>query len=148
MALFHPDQLKKWLHYAQESDFDASEAQLAEQVVAGWLCDAIDVDSLEELGAAVTGSPRFQAWAIELGGIAYENPTSMSQDGAAEVSSQWQLDRRRQILEGVRSWARNRAGAVSGVLAPRGRFPAPAPWPDQGSSTAQGTSGRRSPGWY
>lgn len=131
MTLFTPDELKQWLHYADESDFAADDAALAEQVVAGWLSDAIDVDDLDTLGAELLGSKRFKAWAIELGGIAYENPTSMSQDGAAEISSQWQLDRRRQILDNVRAWAASRPGSTSTVPMPRGRFPKPAPWPDQ-----------------
>lgn len=130
MTLFSPDELKQWLHYADESDFRTDDAVLAEQVVAGWLSDAIDLDDLDVLGDTVLGSPRFKAWAIELGGIAYENPTSMSQDGAAEISSQWQLDRRRQILDNVRAWAASRPGSTSTVPMPRGRFPTPAPWPD------------------
>lgn len=131
MALFEPAQLKNWLHYADESDFSEEDAVLAEQVVAGWLSDAVDVDDVTSLDGEVIGSPRFKAWAIELGGIAYENPTSMSQDGAAEISSQWQIDRRRQILDNVRAWAKNRPGAASSVPMPRGRFPQPTPWPDQ-----------------
>lgn len=129
MTLFTPTELKKWLHYADESDFSEDEAALAEQVVAGWLCDAIDVEDLAPLGDEVLGSDRFKAWAIELGGIAYENPTSMSADAAAEINSQWQIDRRRQILDNVRTWASTRPGYTSTVPRPRGCFPPPRPFP-------------------
>ena len=131
MALFEPDELKKWLHYSDESQFSTADAQVAEQVVAGWLADAIDVDDLTDLDPSVLSSSRFRAWALELGGIAYENPTSMSQDNAAEIASQWQLDRRRQILDSVRAWAATRRpDAASAVPRPRGSFPPPVPWPD------------------
>lgn len=130
MTLFTPTELKKWLHYADEADFVDEDAQLAEQVVAGWLADAADVDDVAELIEGDTPSSRVKAWAIELGGIAYENPTSMSSDQADEVGSSWQVDRRSQILGNVRAWARNRPGVGTPAAVPKGRFPSAPPWPD------------------
>lgn len=122
MAYFTPAQLKTWLHYASDDDFDAEAAELAEQVVAGWLADATetDVDSFDP-------PKQMFAWAIELGGIAYENPTSMSDDAAGETRSAW-MDRRVQILAAARRWA-SRPSSTGPVL-PRGSFPPAQAWPD------------------
>lgn len=123
MAYFTPAQLKTWLRYASEDDFDAAAAELAEQVVAGWLADATEtvIDSMNP-------PPQMFAWALELGGIAYENPTSMSDDAAGETSTSW-MDRRSQILAAARRWAAKQPSTAAGVL-PRGCFPPAQPWPD------------------
>jgi hypothetical protein len=123
MALFTNVELSKWLHY--DGDIAVDEATLVEKVVTGWLCNAAGLDQLPDpLPAAFFG------WGLELGGIAYENPTSMSEDSAGDVSSAWG-DRRRQILADVAAWGLRNGTSGDAAPLPRGNFPPATPWPDQ-----------------
>lgn len=124
MAIFTPEQLRTWLRYDEADYFDAETARLAEQVVTGWLLAEIGTMPTPE---PVAGHPLF-GWALELGGIAYENPTAMQDDQAGETRSVWS-DRRAQILASARRWAET-TGSASGSPKPRGRFPKARPWPD------------------
>jgi hypothetical protein len=74
---------------------------------------------------------RLFAWALELGGIAVENPTSLTQEQSQEVSTAWSVARRREILASVRSWAARQSGRSGGAPRPRGSFPAVQGWPDR-----------------
>lgn len=123
MTLFTPPQLSTWLQYSVEQH----NAQLVEQVVAGWLLEATGLPALPD-----PVPPQVFAWALELGGIAYENPTSMSTDTTADITSSWG-DRRSQIFAAARRWAQsvNPADvATPPVPAPRGSFPPVRHWPD------------------
>ncbi len=129
MALFTPEQLKTWLRYESEDDFDTAAATLAETVVAGWLTDATKHTPTELATAATTTAPQVFSWAIELGGIAYENPTSMQDDQAGATRTTWR-DRRSQILAAAKTWGEETASATSTTGLPRGCFPPARPWPD------------------
>lgn len=130
MAFFTPAQLKTWLRYESDDDFEPSAAQLAEKVVAGWLSDATKRDRGALEAAAAGDSPQVFSWAIELGGIAYENPTAMQDDQAGGTRTTWR-DRRSQILTDARAWGEaqpTESTTTSGL--PRGNFPKARPWPD------------------
>lgn len=130
MALFQPTQLKTWLRYESDDDFDTGAATLAETVVAGWLTDATEL-TVTDLEAAATGdAPQVFSWALELGGIAYENPTSMQDDQSGAARTTWR-DRRSQILASAKDWAENAASSTSTGGLPRGCFPKAKAWPDQ-----------------
>lgn len=124
MAIFDPEQLRTWLRYDEADVFDADTAKLVEQVVTGWL--TAEIGSLPE-PAPTEGHPLF-GWALELGGIAYENPTSMTSDAAGETNSSW-ADRRLQVLAAARRWAEANGSTGSSPL-PRGSFPKAKAWPD------------------
>jgi hypothetical protein len=120
MALFTPAELREWLQY---EEINNDSAVMVERVVAGWLLSATGREDLDSSNDA-----RVFAWAVELGGIAYENPTSMTDDSSGSTSSSW-ADRRAQILAQAREWALQQAPAASGQL-PRWSFPQAQPWPD------------------
>lgn len=121
MTLFTPPQLSAWLQYPVET----AAAEIVERVVAGWLLEATGLASLP------SPPPELFSWALELGGIAYENPTSMSTDQAADVTQSWG-DRRSQILRSAAKWAQRvlPEQAPSSTVGPRGSFPAARSWPD------------------
>lgn len=125
MAIFSPAQLRTWLRYDEADVFDETTATLVEQVVTGWL--------LAEIGTLpdpepTAGHPLF-GWALELGGIAYENPTAMSDDQSGETRSAW-ADRRLQILAAARRWAEAHGTTGTTAALPQGSFPKARPWPD------------------
>lgn len=119
MTLFSPDELAAWLQY----EVEPTSAAQVERVVAGWLSEATGLDAFPD-----PLPPVLYAWAVELAGIAYENPTSMTDDQAGETRSAW-ADRKRQILLSATAWGQRTSGTSAAPL-PRGRFPAAQPWPD------------------
>ena len=126
MAIFSPAQLRTWLRYDEADVFDDATATLVEQVVAGWLL--AEIGSMPD-PAPAAGHPLF-GWALELGGIAYENPTAMSDDQSGETRSAW-ADRRLQILAAARRWAEsNGMTDDTNSPLPQGSFPKARPWPD------------------
>lgn len=129
MTLFDDTQLKNWLRYDDEDDFDAASAGLAEQVVAGWLTDATGLTKTDLETAAAGDAPQVFSWALELGGIAYENPTSMTDDTTGQTRTAW-MDRRSQILAAARGWAGRQPVTGTGTVVPKGCFPAATAWPD------------------
>lgn len=122
MTLFSAEQLSAWLHY----DVDPVSCEQAEAVVTGWLLDILEADYLPSI---TPGDPLY-GWALELGGIAYENPTSMTSETSGEESTSWSVVRRAQVLDAVRSWRARTQGASSVAGLPRGRFPSAEPYPD------------------
>ena len=116
--LFTPEDLGNWLQYSVRQ----TSAVLAEHVAAGWLKDAMNV---LELPAAPKGSSLF-AWALELGGIAYENPLSLASGSLGDEASTYDRTRRERILAAAAS----AASASAGRRGPRGSFPPALPWPD------------------
>ena len=125
MAIFTADELSNWLGYPVQSDTAAT----VEKVVSGWLLDALDRDSLP---IADMGS-RLWSWAIELAGIAYENPTSMSSDSTADQATSWSPARKDAILAAVARWGRrltNPDGIDGASPMPRGSFPPAQHWPE------------------
>lgn len=125
MAIFEPEQLRTWLRYDEDEVFDESTAWLVEQVVTGWL--TAEIGSLPD-PAPKQGHPLF-GWALELGGIAYENPTAMTSDASGETNSAW-ADRRLQILAAARRWAETNGTAGAATPLPRGSFPKAPTWPE------------------
>ncbi|WP_114202322.1 hypothetical protein [Janibacter anophelis] len=125
MAIFSPSQLRTWLRYDEDEVFDEATATLVEQVVTGWL--VAEIGALPE-PTPQQGHPLF-GWALELGGIAYENPTSMTSDTAGETNSSW-ADRRLQVLAAARRWAEANGTTGTTRPLPRGSFPTARPWPE------------------
>ena len=125
MTIFTPAQLRTWLRYDEDEVFDEDTATLVEQVVTGWL--TAEIGALPE-SAPTQGHPLF-GWALELGGIAYENPTAMTSDAAGETNSSW-ADRRLQILAAARRWAETNGTTGSTTPLPRGSFPKARAWPE------------------
>lgn len=125
MAICEPTDLRDFLRYDEDDVFVEKTATLAIKVATGWL--TVEVGTIPP---TVDDSSPLYAWCLELAGIAYENPTSMSTDQAGETSSAW-ADRRLQILTTARRWAAEQgSGPVSSVPAPRGTFPPAPSWPD------------------
>ena len=124
--LFTAAELSDWLHY----DTHEGSVRQAERVVVGWLLEATGVDWTAADSGALP--PVVLGWALELGGIAYENPTSMTTDQTGDISSGWR-DRRSQIMAAARSWAQVNLATVpsSAPPRPRGRFPAASALPDR-----------------
>ena len=128
MAILTTVKLENWLHYAAGT-ISVEELAQTEIVVTGWLLDATDLDTLPDpLGA------RWEAWFLELAGIAFENPTSLTTDTTLDQTTSWYGKRREEILSRARAWAQRQAGASSATPRPRGRFPAALPWPECGST--------------
>lgn len=120
MPLFTLDDLEHWLRY----DVDVTGHAIVEKVVTGWIFDATGwTASPDPL------PPQVFSWALELGGIAYENPTSQSDDQTDLVRSAWR-DRRSQILAEIRTWSQANGTAVGAIPLPRGSFPTSCPFPD------------------
>lgn len=120
MPLFTATDLTSWLQYPVTE----SEATIAEKVVAGWISDAT--------GSVVLPDPlpsQMFSWALELGGLAHENPGAMFSETTGDKTTQWDRARRAEILRSVAAWAGNTAGGY-GTPRPRGSFPKARPWPD------------------
>ncbi len=125
MQLFTSTELSDWLQYTTVPE----SVLMVERVVAGWLLEATGVDwTLTHTGDLPT---TVAGWAIELGGIAYENPTSMTADQTGDIQSGWR-DRRSQIMDAARAWAQANLSTAptSAPAVPRGRFPAVVALPD------------------
>ncbi|TFV83155.1 hypothetical protein [Blastococcus sp. CT_GayMR16] len=112
-----PADLANWLQYPVKE----ASAVLAEQVAVGWLKDAMGV---LELPAAPKGTPLY-SWALELSGIAYENPLSLAAGSLGDEASTYDRGRRDRILTSAAS-----ASAGRGVGGPLGCFPPPVEYPD------------------
>lgn len=122
MALFTAEQLTSWLQY--EETIAAATHEVIEKVVTGWVLAAT---GWSEIPDPLPG--QVFSWSLELGGIAYENPTDQQYDSTALVQSSWR-DRRTQILAELTLWAKANGTTGHAPTLPRGRFPAAAPYPD------------------
>lgn len=133
MAIPTSPKLRTWLRYSPSEVFLEETAELAIQIATGWLSGV--VGPISDSDQAVPESGPVYAWLLELAGIAYENPTSMTQDDAGETKSAW-ADRRAQILQQAHAWAVATGTAPESQAprapAPTGRFPKPRPWPEGG----------------
>lgn len=112
--------LESWLRYAVPDDLTALET-----VVTGWLLEATGWPALPD-----PLPPTLQAWALELAGIAHENPTGLQQDTSGATSATWESKDR--VLARVQAWAEGRTSTgdlVPAVPAPRGVFPPAPTWP-------------------
>lgn len=118
MPMYSKAELQAWLQY----DVEAATYEIGHRVVSGWLMDAAQWTAVPD-----PLPDQVFAWALELGGIAYENPTSQQDDQTDAVRTSWR-DRKGQILAEVRAFAT--ANPTSGPAMPRGRFPGAAPYPD------------------
>ena len=131
-TIISAEELTRFLRYPTSEPVDAESTALAENVALGWLSEATGITDWSP--ETLTQDLTVKAWVLELAGIAYENPTSMENDTAGDVSSQWR-DRRSQILKTAEAWARRNghAPAAAGATS-RGTFPelprrwSTAPW--------------------
>lgn len=127
-----PQKLTTFLRYPDDDPVSQDSTDLAEEVALGWLSEATGIDDWSDpYGPARAAAVR--SWVLELAAIAYENPTSMTQDSSGEVQSSW-ADRRKQILEAAERWALSRGLKNPGtaLALSRGSFPPAQPWPDPG----------------
>jgi hypothetical protein len=120
VPLFSKDDLEHWLRY----DVEEAGYTIVEKVVTGWVFQATGWTAVPD----PLPSPVF-SWALELGGIGYENPTSQADDQTDLVRSSWR-DRRSQILAELRAWAQSNGTAAGAIPLPRGSFPRPCSFPD------------------
>lgn len=120
MALFNATELGGYLQKQVSNDAAVS----VERVVWGWLKPA--------LGLQARPSPvpdEVFSWAIELGAIAYENPSGLSSYQLGAENLGFSSERRAEIL------AETARGAVPGTAAtPLGSFPDACGWPDPARS--------------
>lgn len=115
MPLFTATDLTNLLHY----EVSEASAVIAERVVVGWLKAA---------GVDVTVDPvpeEVFSWAVELGAIAHENPSGLSESELGDARDVFSAERRREILADAAA-----APASSGLGRPQGSFPSAACWPD------------------
>lgn len=116
--LFTSTELSDWT----QSEISSGTALLRERVVWGWLKPVLGLDKRPD---AV--SEELFAWAIELGGIAHENPSGKSSYQLGEEQTQYSAERRQEILDEA-------AGSVGGDTSKNGlsvsSFPEAQPYPD------------------
>lgn len=103
-----------------QEDVSAETATVVERVVWGWLKPVLGVDE-----RPVPASEQLWAWALELGAIAYENPSGLSSYQLGAEQRSYSAERRTAILAEVQQW-----GTGTPASAPRGSFPAAPTWPD------------------
>jgi len=116
MPLFNELELGDWLR----KPVTETRAAMAERVVWGWL--------KPRLGLSDRPSPvpdEVFAWAIELGGIVYENPAGLNARQMGQFQEQFSAERRDQILDEV---ARSTQGTATAQ--PAGSFPEALDYPD------------------
>lgn len=118
--LFDSSQLTDYLQYP----VSAEHATIAEQVVTGWLVDAIGSTPFPD-----PLPPQMFSWAIELGAIAHENPGGLYSETVGDKTTSWDRQRRAEILGYVKAWATG-AAAPGAVPSPTGSFPKARPYPD------------------
>lgn len=115
--LFDADDLTNWL--GRSTPITDTKAIVVEQVVWGWLTTVLGVATRPE---PVTAS--VFSWALELGGIAHENPAGLSVEQLGPAQRQFSAERRGEIL------AEAAAGGSTSVGSPRGSFPPARCYPD------------------
>lgn len=117
MPLFTDADLSEWLGKTVSPD----RAVLVERVVWGWVKAVLGSDERpdpvpEELFSA----------AVELGAIAFENPSSLTDRGLGPFSESFPIERRQEILDEI---ART-LGPAGLADAPQGEFPDALAYPD------------------
>lgn len=117
--LFEPQELEDFL---QQGPLVEASVLIARRVATGWLRDATQLaDWPEPVPEALF------SWALELAGLAYNNPESLAVDQAGGVASTYDRQRRKEILDAAARAYGNPAGGRGGPL---GAFSAPLPGPD------------------
>lgn len=113
--LFDAAQLGEFVRHPVSS----GAAAIAEKVVWGWLKPVLGLDSRPD-----PVPPEVFSWAIELGGIAHENPAGRSYYELGDERSGFSAERRREVLAEASTWS------GSAAAGPVGSFPAAKAWPD------------------
>ena len=116
MPLFTAPELGRFV----QDDVPAETATVVERVVWGWLKPILGVED-----RPLQPSEQLWAWALELGAIAYENPSGLSSYQLGAEQRSYSAERRVAILAEVRQ-----AGTGASTSTPRGSFPAAPAWPD------------------
>lgn len=119
-ALFSPEELS----HAVREDVSDEDAALAERMAWGWLSPILGLEARPD-----TVGDQLFGWALELGGIYYENPTGLAVYQLGEERRQFSSGRRNEILEEVRSSVAGQTGTGGSGL-PRGKFPKGCAYPD------------------
>jgi hypothetical protein len=101
-----------------QTDLDTASAFEARRSAQAWLARATQLN--------VWPSPipeDLRAWALELAGLIYDNPSNKSSETVDNTSSVWALARRKEILTEA-------ALTYSGYAGTQYSFPATLTWPD------------------
>lgn len=101
-------------------------AAIAERMAWGWLAPILGIAAWPVAQTPVPAE--LFAWALELGAIAWANPTGTTGQSDGPFAVQFSLARRQEILDEVR--ASDLAAARFRPAAPVGRFEDPEPYPD------------------
>lgn len=117
MTLFDNNDLTEWLG----KPVTEQRAAAVERVVWGWLKPILGLADRPD-----PVSDEVFSWAIELGGIAHENPKGLSRRELGPYTEQFSTERRKEILDEVRESPS--AGGAS--TKPTGSFPEPLEYPD------------------
>jgi hypothetical protein len=108
--IFDLGDLPSWL---QVPEVDTETATRVRRYANGWLMSAT---RLTEWPDPIPDA--LWAWAIELAGIAYHNPTGISREQIDDYLVQYSGERRAEILAAA-------TAMYAGATAPRGSFPVP-----------------------
>lgn len=117
--LFTPTELEDFL---QQGTLTAASVLVARRVASGWLRAATQ---LAEWPDPIPDD--LFGWALELGGLAYNNPEGLAADTTGGTSATYDRQRRGEILDAARAAYGNPAGGRGG---PVSSFPDPLPGPD------------------
>lgn len=115
MTLFNAEELGDHLH--QQVSIQAAAA--AERLVWGWLKRPLGLTQRPDFV-----SDELFSWAIELGGIAHENPSGLSYYQLGPERYGFSVERRGEIL------AEAASGHTAAHGGPLGSFPPAEAWPD------------------
>lgn len=113
--LFTGSELADFLH----KDVGDREAVTAERVVWGWIKPLLKLDDRPD-----PVPDELFSWAIELGAIAFENPTGRAGQANGPFSVQYGT-RRDEILQAIKQ-----STLTTGGQLPKGNFPPPICYPD------------------
>lgn len=119
-VLFEPADLASHLG----GSVTAERGAMVERVVWGWLRPIVSPGGEKPYPV----DPELFSWAIELGGIAHENPAGLSAKAIGPASESFSSERRKEILDEVRTAYATAGAAAPG--APLGCFPPARPYPD------------------
>lgn len=93
--LFDLGDLPSWL---QVPEIDAETATRVRRAASGWLQDATGLTDWPD-----PVPDRLWAWAVELAGIAYYNPSGLSREQIDDYLVQYSAERRTEILDAARA---------------------------------------------
>lgn len=95
--------------FLQQGPLNAASVVIARRVVSGWLKDATQLADWPD-----PVPDDLFAWALELGGLVYNNPEALAIDTTGATSATWERGRRDAILDLARAAYADPDGGASG----------------------------------